>query len=152
MNGYEIFEQWMGDSNDAFAPLLSLGKITADTIESVARRNYNVAGDYFDLGLSQLKLLTAGNDVAKLGTEESRLANEFGNKFKAHADAYVRIAADAGEAYGAWTASLVETAKQAARRRLSPSRRRLRRALARGGPDDRAASILTFVAEQAWRL
>ena len=74
MNGYEIFEQWMGDSNDAFAPLLSLGKITADTIESVARRNYNVAGDYFDLGLSQLKLLTAGNDVAKLGTEESRLA------------------------------------------------------------------------------
>ena len=113
MNGYEIFEQWMGDSNDAFAPLLSLGKITADTIESVARRNYDMAGDYFDLGLSQLKVLTAGNDVAKLGAEESRLAKEFGNKFKAHADAYVRIAADAGEAYGAWTASLVETAKEA---------------------------------------
>ena len=113
MNGYEMFEQWMGGSNDAFAPLLSLGKITADTIESVARRNYDVAGDCFDLGLSQLKVLTAGNDVAMLGAEESRLAKEFGNKFKAHADAYVRIAADAGEAYSAWTASFVETAQQA---------------------------------------
>ena len=112
MNGYEIFEQWMGGSNDAFAPLFSLGKITADTMESVARRNYDVAGDCFDLGLSQLKVFTAGTDVAKLGAEESRLAQVFGDKFKAHADAYVRIAADAGEAYGAWTASLVETAKQ----------------------------------------
>lgn len=112
MNGYEMFEQWMGGRNEAFAPFLSLGKITADAVESIARRNYDVASDYFDLGLSQMKVLTAGNDLVQLGTEESRLAKEFGNKFKAHADAYVRIASDAGEAYGVWTASLVETTKQ----------------------------------------
>src|SRR5215813_4497468 len=111
MNGYEMFEQWMGDRNDAFAPLFSLGKITAETIESVARRNYDVAGDCFDLGLNQMKVFAGGHDLALLGAEESRLAKEFGDKFKAHADAYLRIAADAGEAYSAWTTSLVDTAK-----------------------------------------
>jgi len=112
MNGYEIFEQWMGGRNDAFAPLFSLGKITAETVESVARRNYDMAGDCFDFGLSQMKVFAGGHDVAQFGAEESRLAKEFGDKFKAHADAYLRIAADAGEAYGVWTASLVDTAKQ----------------------------------------
>jgi hypothetical protein len=113
MNGYEFFEQWLGGRNEAFAPMFGLGKITAETIESVARRNYDVAGDYFDLGMSQLKVLTASADIAQLGAEESRLATEFGNKFKAHAEAYVRIAADAAESYSAWSASLVESAKHA---------------------------------------
>ena len=112
MNGYDIFEQWMGGRQDAFAPLFSLGRITADTVESIARRNQEFAGDCFDLGLSQLKAFTAGHDVVELGAEEMRLANEFGEKVKTHADACVRIAADAGEAYSAWTASLVESAKQ----------------------------------------
>jgi hypothetical protein len=112
MNGYEIFEQWMGGHNDAFAPLFSLGKITAETVESLARRNYDVAGDCFDLGLSQMRVFTAGHDVAQLGAEESRLAKEFGDKFKAHADAYVRIAAGAGEQYSAWTTSFADNAKQ----------------------------------------
>jgi hypothetical protein len=112
MNGYEIFEQWMGGRNDAFVPMFALSKITAETIESVARRNYDMAGDYFDLGLNQLKVLTGGHDVAQFGAEESRLAKEFGGRFKAHADAYLRIAADAGEAYSACMTSLVETTKQ----------------------------------------
>ena len=113
MNGYEFYEQWFGGRHEAFAPVFDLGKITADTVESIARRNYEVAGDYFDLGLSQLKAVTATTDIAQLGAEESRLATEFGNKFKAHAEAYVRIAADAAESYSTWTASLVENAKQA---------------------------------------
>lgn len=113
MNGYEFFEQWFGGRNEAFAPAFDLGKITAETIESVARRNYEVAGDCFDLGLNQLKAVTSSTDLMQLGAEESRLANEFGNKFKAHADAYVRIAADAAESYQAWTASLVESTKLA---------------------------------------
>jgi len=114
MNGYEFFEQWFGGRNEAFAPMFDLGKITAETFESVARRNYDVAADYFDLGVSQLKAVTASTDIAQLGAEESRLANEFGNKFKAHAEAYMRIAAEAAESYSAWTASFVETAKHAA--------------------------------------
>jgi hypothetical protein len=79
MNGYEIFEQWMGGHNDAlapFAPMFMLGKVTAGTIESVARRNYDLAGDCFDLGLSQMKVFAGGHDVAQFGAEESRLAKE----------------------------------------------------------------------------
>ena len=114
MNGYEFFEQWFGGRNEAFAPVFNLGKITADTVESIARRNYDLAGDYFELGMSQLRVMTATADIAQLGVEESRLATEFGNKFKAHAEAYARIATDAAESYSAWTASLVESTKQAA--------------------------------------
>lgn len=113
MNGYEFFEQWFGGRNEAFAPMVDLGKITAGTIESVARRNYDFAGDCFDLGMSQLKAMTATADIAQLGAEESRLAMEFGSKFKAHAEAYMRIAAEAAESYSAWTSSLVENAKYA---------------------------------------
>ena len=112
MNGFDMFEQWMGGRQDAFQPVFAFGRITADTVESIARRNQEIAGDYFDLGVSQLKAFTAGHDVAELGAEEMRLANEFGEKMKTHADAFVRIAVDAGEAYSAWTASFVESAKQ----------------------------------------
>jgi hypothetical protein len=109
-----MFEQWMGDRQDAFAPLFAFGRITAETVESIARRNQEIVGDCFDLGLSQLKAFTSGHDVAELGAEEMRLANAFGEKMKTHADAFVRIAADAGEAYSAWTVSLFETARETA--------------------------------------
>jgi Phasin protein len=112
MNTYEIFEQWTGGQSDAFAPFLELNKVAAETFESVARRNYELAGDYFDLGLSQMKVLTAAKDVGQFSAEESRLAKEFADKFKAHTEAYLRIAADAGEAYSAWTATLSDTARQ----------------------------------------
>jgi hypothetical protein len=107
-----MFEQWMGGRQETFEPFFALGRITADTVESIARRNQEIASDCFDLGVSHLKALTAGHDVAELGAEEMRLVNAFGEKMKTHADAFVRIAADAGEAYSAWTASFVETAKQ----------------------------------------
>ena len=113
MNGFDMFEQWMGGrQQDAFEPLFALGRITADTVESIARRNQEIAGDCFDLGVSQLKVFTAGHDVAELGAEGMRLASEFGEKMKTHADGFARIAVDAGEAYSAWTASFVESAKQ----------------------------------------
>lgn len=117
MHTYEIFEQWMGGRNDA---LIELGRITTDTVESVARRNYDVAGDCFELGLSQLKAFGAGNDFAKLSAEETRLANDFGNRMKAHAEAYARIAAEAGEAYAAWTASLTDVARKTAEPKPAP--------------------------------
>ena len=113
MNTYEIFEQFTGGQSEAFTPFLELNKVAAETFESVARRNYEFAGDCFDLGLSQLKALTAAKDVGQFSAEESRLAKEFADKFKAHTEAYLRIASDAGEAYSAWTATLADTAKQA---------------------------------------
>ena len=112
MNGFDMFEQWMGGRQYAFEPFFALGRITADTVETIARRNQEIAGDYFDLGLSQLRVFTTGHDIAELGAEEMRLANQFGEKMKTHADAFVRIAAETGEAYSAWTASFVESAKQ----------------------------------------
>jgi Phasin protein len=120
MNTYEIFEQFAGGQSDAFAPFIELNKVAAETFESVARRNYELAGDCFDLGLSQLKVLTAAKDVAQFSAEESRLAKEFADKVKAHTEGYLRIAADAGEAYSAWTSTLVDTAKQAVTPKAAP--------------------------------
>jgi hypothetical protein len=112
MYTFESFEKLM-DTNQAFAPLFGLGKIAVETAESVARRNYELAGDCFELGLGHLKALASG-DLTKLPTEELRLATEFGEKVKAHADGYFRIAADASEAWSAWAASLTDTVKQTA--------------------------------------
>ena len=112
MNGFDMFEQWMGGRQDTFEPFFALGRITADTFETIARRNQEIAGDCVNLGVSQLKAFTAGHDIVELGAEEMRLANQFGEKMKTHADAFVRIATDAGEAYSMWTASVVDSAKQ----------------------------------------
>jgi hypothetical protein len=110
MNTFELFEKWAGDRNEGFAPAFALGRMTADTMESIARRNFDVASDCFDFGLSHVKALTAG-DLAHLGAEEMRLATDLGEKLKTHADAYVRIAMDAGQAWAEWTTTLGETVK-----------------------------------------
>ena len=120
MNTYDIFEQWSGGQSEAFAPFIVLNKVATETLESVARRNYEFAGDCFDLGLSQIKAVTAAKDPMQFGAEEQRLAKEFADKVKAHTEAYLRIAADAGEAYSAWTLTLVDTAKQAVTPKSAP--------------------------------
>jgi hypothetical protein len=114
MYTFETLEQWADDRRGSLAPLFQLGKITAGAVESVARRNYDVAGDCFDLGMSQFKVLSAARDLGQVGAEEARLAAEFGDKLKGHAEAYVRIAAEAAEAYSAWATGLVDVARQAA--------------------------------------
>jgi hypothetical protein len=114
MYTYESFEKWMGgEGNEALVPMFALGKITMETAESIARRHYELATDCFDLGVGHLKALAAG-DLAQLGTQEMRLASEFGGKLKAHADGYARIAMNAGEAYSTWAASLADSVKQTA--------------------------------------
>jgi colicin import membrane protein len=62
-----------------------LGDINMRTFEKLAQRNIEVAADYLDGSVQQLKLMGEAKDIQAAVTEQTRLSTELNEKFVEHA-------------------------------------------------------------------
>ncbi len=111
------FESVIEQSRKALGRVVELGELTAKTVEELARRQFDVAGDYVDFQMQQLQLLGEARDFGDL-TEvmgnQTRLATEFGGKVKEYAEGVAKTAAEAQKAYADWATTAFQVPAAAA--------------------------------------
>jgi phasin family protein len=86
-----IFESY----KTAFAPALKAQVEGVKALDRVGRYQYAVAGDYLEWSLAQAKAAVASQNPAELVNKQLELNTAFGEKLRARAQEFVKLAADA---------------------------------------------------------
>jgi hypothetical protein len=103
---------------DAFAPVLKAQQEGFKTVERLARYQFAVAGDYLDWSLAQVGAAVHTKSVADLVGQQTDLNTRLGDKLRARAEEFSRIATETQGVVTQWfdatAAKVAESAKKAA--------------------------------------
>ena len=83
-------------------PVARLQELSARTFERFARYNYEVLGDYLNLGIATLHAATQSKDVPELMKKQSELANAAFEKQTQRSQDLLRIAGEAQADVTSW--------------------------------------------------
>jgi phasin family protein len=86
-----IFESY----KNAFAPALKAQQEGVKALDRVGRYQYAVAGDYLEWSLAQAKAAVIAQNPAELVSKSVELNTALGEKLRARAQEFVKLAADA---------------------------------------------------------
>jgi len=105
----------------SFAPLSRFNTVAAQTLEKVARYQYEVTGDYMNFGIEQLHAATQAKDLAELAGKQTELVNGLIEKLTKRSQDLTKIAAEAQAQYTKWfEESAAETAAAAKQAPAAP--------------------------------
>lgn len=77
------------------APFARASEVSAKTFEKIARYNYELAGDWLNLGIAQLHAATQSKDVPELMKKQAELANAYVEKQTQRSQDFLKIATEA---------------------------------------------------------
>jgi len=80
----------------------TLGEINMRTLERLTERQIEVASDYLDGGMKQIKLASESKDPQGVLSAQSKLATEYGEKFVEHAKKTAEIFAETKAELAGW--------------------------------------------------
>jgi phasin family protein len=96
----------------AFAPATRLNETVVGNFESLARFQYELAGDFLQLAIDQMQATVKAKDIGTLVARQSEIASKFVEKTAQRQQSFARIATEAQ----ASVARLVEEATAASRK------------------------------------
>ena len=79
-----------------------LGDINMRTLEKLAQRQIEVAADYLEGSVQQLKLMGESKDIQAAVKEQARLSTELNEKFVAHAKKTAEVLNDVKDELTDW--------------------------------------------------
>ena len=106
------FSAYTDFAKRAFAPATRLNATVLGNLESLARFQYDLAGDFMQFALDQMQATVKAKDLGTLVARQSEIASKFVEKSAERQQAFARIATEAQ----ASVARLVEEATTAARK------------------------------------
>jgi phasin family protein len=106
------FSAYTDFARRAFAPATRLNATVVGNLESLARFQYDLAGDFMQFALDQMQATVKAKDLGTLVARQSEIASKFVEKSAERQQAFARIATEAQ----ASVARLVEEATTAARK------------------------------------
>lgn len=77
------------------APFTRASEVSAKTFEKIARYNYEIAGDWLNLGIAQLHAAAQAKDVPELLKKQAELTNAYVEKQTQRSQDFLKIATEA---------------------------------------------------------
>jgi len=109
---FDDFSAYTDFAKRAFAPATRLNETVAGNFESLARFQYELAGDFMQLAIEQMQATVKAKDLGTLVARQSEIASKFVEKQTQRQQAFAKMATDAQ----ARMSRLVEEAATAARK------------------------------------
>ena len=109
---FDDFNAYGDFAKRALAPATRLNETVAGNLESFARFQYELAGDFMQLAIEQMQATVKARDLGTLVARQSEIASKFVEKQTQRQQAFARMATDAQ----ARVAKLVEEATTASRK------------------------------------
>jgi phasin family protein len=109
---FDDFSAYTDFAKRSFAPATRLNETVAGNLESLARFQYDLAGDFMQLAIDQMQATVKARDLGTLVARQSEIASKFVERTTQRQQAFARIATEAQ----ASVARLVEEATTAARK------------------------------------
>ena len=106
------FSAYTDFAKRAFAPATRLNETVAGNFESLARFQYELAGDFLQLAIDQMQATVKAKDLGALVARQSEIASKFVEKQSQRQQAFAKMATDAQ----ARLAKLVDEAATASRK------------------------------------
>lgn len=88
----------LDSARTAFAPVLRVQQEGVKTLETLARHQFAVAGDYLNWSMAQARAAVAASSPTELFTRQAELNGQFGEQLRSRAEELVKLA---GEVQGA---------------------------------------------------
>lgn len=89
-------------SKKAFAPMVRFNEIAAKNLERSARYQYELAGDFLNLGIAQLHAAAQSKDVTEMLQKQTELTTTFVEKQSARSQDLVKLAGEAQAEFSKW--------------------------------------------------
>jgi len=89
------FSAYTDFAKRAFAPATRLNETVVGNFESLARFQYELAGDFMQLAIEQMQATVKANDLGALVARQSEIATKFVEKQTQRQQAFARMATDA---------------------------------------------------------
>ena len=99
MTDKDPFAPFFAFNEGALAPLNQLTKLGAETIEQVARYQYDLAGDLLEAGIEQVNLLSRADKPEELFQAEMDLGQALGKKLGKRSEALLKLATETQQRY-----------------------------------------------------
>jgi len=109
---FDDFSAYTDFAKRAFAPATRLNETVAGNFESLARFQYELAGDFMQLAIEQMQATVKAKDLGTLVARQSEIASKFVEKQTQRQQGFAKMATDAQ----ARMSRLVEEAATAARK------------------------------------
>jgi phasin family protein len=89
------FSAYTDFAKRAFAPATRLNETVVGNFESLARFQYELAGDFMQLAIEQMQATVKAKDLGTLVARQSEIATKFVEKQTQRQQAFARMATDA---------------------------------------------------------
>jgi phasin family protein len=109
---FDDFSAYTDFAKRAFAPATRLNETVVGNFESLARFQYELAGDFMQLAIEQMQATVKAKDLGTLVARQSEIASKFVEKQTQRQQAFAKMATDAQ----ARMSRLVEEASTATRK------------------------------------
>jgi len=109
---FDDFSAYTDFAKRAFAPATRLNETVVGNFESLARFQYELAGDFMQLAIEQMQATVKAKDLGTLVARQSEIASKFVEKQTQRQQGFAKMATDAQ----ARMSRLVEEAATAARK------------------------------------
>jgi phasin family protein len=109
---FDDFSAYTDFAKRAFAPATRLNETVVGNFESLARFQYELAGDFMQLAIEQMQATVKAKDLGTLVARQSEIASKFVEKQTQRQQAFAKMATDAQ----ARMSRLVEEAATATRK------------------------------------
>ena len=109
---FDDFSAYTDFAKRAFAPATRLNETVAGNFESLARFQYELAGDFMQLAIEQMQATVKAKDLGTLVARQSEIASKFVEKQTQRQQGFAKMATDAQ----ARMSRLVEEAATATRK------------------------------------
>ena len=99
---FDDFSAYGDLARRAFEPAAQLGETVAGSIERLARFQYELAGDFLQLGIEQMQATVRAKDLGALVTRQSEIASKFLEQATQRQQGLAKIATDSQAGLARW--------------------------------------------------
>ncbi len=89
-------------THKALAPAVRFNEISVRAAEKIVRLNYELMGDFLNLGLAQLHLGSSIKDVPALVQKSTELTHQFVEKQTQRSQDFLKLAGESQSDYAQW--------------------------------------------------
>ncbi|HEX7374183.1 MAG TPA: phasin family protein [Steroidobacteraceae bacterium] len=108
------FSAYTDFAKRAFAPTTRLGEAAVGNLESFARFQYDLVGDYMQLAIDQLQATVKAKDLGTLVARQSEIASKFVEKQSQRQQAFAKLTTDAQARVAKLVEEVATTGRKAA--------------------------------------
>ena len=111
---FKVMQDFADQAGRVFEPAQQFNAMFAANLEKLARFQYELAGDWLQLGLDQLNATVKAKDLGTLASRQSEIAGKFVEKASLRQQEFTKLSTDAQAALARWVEDATDKAAKAA--------------------------------------